>query len=365
MVGARGESRRSFIAAVGALACLALLAPGGAGAATVVNGDFESGTLNGWSIYRATGLGNWFPYKGTEPPIAGKALTAPVQAPPQGTYAAITDEYNPDTPILYQDVALRPGYDHRLSLFAYYTSLDPIAVPTPDTLSVDDAALGGQPNQQYRIDVMRPEAPLESLAPGDILRTVFRTTPGDPQEMAPARLSADLSAFAGQTVRLRIANAVHEETFNAGVDAVAIASAPAGQLPPPGSGGSGLKPRGSTRFGLGKATINTRNGTATLPVRVPEAGLLKARGESVPGKGAAASGKGKRPLLTKPASARAAGEGTVTLRLKPTAAARKILKAKQKLRVRLIVTYAPTAGQTEATSLPLVLRLEPRPRQHR
>ena len=68
----------------------------------------------------------------------------PVQAPPQGAYAAITDEANPDTLILYQDIALEAGFSYQLSLLAYYDSYKPIAVPTPDTLSVDEGILGGR-----------------------------------------------------------------------------------------------------------------------------------------------------------------------------------------------------------------------------
>src|SRR5262249_50239739 len=134
---------------------------------------------------------------------------------------------NPDSDILYQDVALEPGLEHQLSLVAYYDSYSPIAIPNPDTLSIADEALrlpNGkfQRNEQFRIDVIRPEAPLESLDPPDILRTVFAPRPGDKQSMAPRRLTVDLSAFAGQTVRIRIAVAATDEVFNAGVDSVAI-----------------------------------------------------------------------------------------------------------------------------------------------
>ncbi len=367
MVGVRGEGRRRFLFAITVLACMALMAPG-AGAATVVNGDFESGTLNGWNVHRATEAGNWFAYRAPdeqhvgEEPIANKRAGKHLPAPPQGTYAAIADEINPEALILSQEIALGPGLDHRLSLLAFYDSYVPIAVPTPDTLSVDGGVLAGQSNQQYRIDLMRAGSPIDSTAPGDVLQTVFRTMPGAPATMAPTRLTADLTPFAGQTVRLRIAVAAHEEVLTGGVDAVSVASTPPGKA---SGSGPGLKPRGSTLFGLGKVKANRQNGTATLPVRVPGPGLLTAKGESVPAKGARAGAtKVEKPRpLTKPASVRAAREGTVTLRLKPTAAARKILEEKQKLRVRLIVTYTPTGGSPEATSLPLVLKLEPRPRQ--
>lgn len=332
----------------------ALLVPGAAAAATVVNGDFESKTLNGWNVHRATQAGNWFAYKGKLDPIAKQRGRLFPQEPPQGEYAAIADEINPDTLILSQEVTLEPGRRHFLSLLAYYRSSVPIAVPAPDTLSVDGEVLAGRANQQFRIDVMRPGTPIESLDPADILLTAFQTRPGDPKEMPPARLTTDISALAGQAVRLRIAVAVHEELLTAGVDDVTISATP------PGNGPSSSGP---SRFSIGKARVNRKNGTAILPVQVPGPGFLSAQGKSAPG--ASASKAKKAVKLIKSASARARAAGTVLLHLKPTPPAREILKRKHKLRVIVAVTYTPTGGQRKAASVPVVLRLKaPRPHWH-
>jgi len=321
---------------LGVVALVALLVPSSAPAATVVNGNFESGNLNGWSVHRATFAGNWFAYKGTEAPIGGKRNAEPVQPPPQGAFAAISDEANPDTLILYQDIALEPGRSHFLSLLTYYNTYKPIAIPSPDTLSVDFETLNGQKNQQYRIDVMRPEAPIESIAPGEVLLTLFRTKQGGPDKMPPTQFTADLSAFAGQTVRLRVAVAAHEEVLNAGVDDVAITP------DPPKRSGGGSKP-GSQRFSIGKAKANRRNGSVILPVRVPGPGLLSAKGK--PGKS------------LKPVNAKARGAGTVKLRLKPTSSALTTLRRKHKLKLRVTVTFKPSSEPKEAVTLPVVLKL--------
>jgi hypothetical protein len=332
------------------VACAALAAPRAGLAANVVNGNFESGTLQGWQIHRATEAGNWFAYSGTSEPLADKRGGQPIQPPPQGDYAAIADQINPETLILSQSIALAPGLEHRLSLLAYYDSYQPLAVPSPDTLSVSSEALGGQANQQFRIDVMRPDAAIESIDPADVLRTVFQTQSGGPQSLPPTRLAADLTGLAGQTVRLRIAVAAHEEVMAAGVDAISIASAPLGQLSPGpkgggskggGSKGNGAKDDNPTRLGFGKLRLNTRNGTAILPVRVPVAGKLTA----------------KTKKRIKPASARAARASTLELRLKPTTAALEILRDKQKLRVKLAVSFVPDSGAPEATTIPVTLRL--------
>jgi hypothetical protein len=347
-----------------AAALLALSAPSSAGAAHVVNGGFEAGTLRGWSVFRANPFGDWFAYQGTETPIGAnrrkqsQGRVVPVQPPPLGAYAAVTDEIEPDTLILYQDVALEPARDFQLSMVAYYDSYKPIAIPTPDTLSVAEESLllpNGklQENQQFRIDVMRPEAPLESLDPADILRTVFATKLGDPPTMAPRRLTADLSAFAGQTVRLRIANAVSEEVFNAGVDAISISSSP-----PPGGSSSHHGPAG---FHFGKIKVNRRSGVGTLRVSVAGPGLLRAARAPVPAtrdQRSTAMGAGTpiEPVTVPVAAAR-----TVTLHLRPTAAVRAILKRKHMLRVRVGLTYMPFGGIAETASAPVVFRLARRP----
>lgn len=337
---------------------LVISAPQGAEAAQVVNGNFESGTLGGWNVHHAIGAGNWFAYTGTAAPIGSKRPNPadPVQPPPQGAFAATTDQANPDSLILYQDVALEAGLDHQLSLLAYYNSYAPIAIPSPNTLSVADDALrlpNGklQPNQQFRIDVVRPEAPLESLDQADILRTVFATKPGDPSKMTPRKLTTNLSAFAGQTVRIRIANAVTEEVLNAGVDAVSISTSGPGQSPSRGGRGRPIL------FSFGRFLANRGRGTATLRVRVSGPGLLRAKGAPVSGKALLAGGVRtvRKPIesLTVPiAVAR-----TVTVHIRPTPRGRALLKRRHKLRVEVVMTFMPFGGAAETAVLPIVLRL--------
>lgn len=320
-----------------AAAALALAAPGAAEAATVVNGDFEAGGLRGWQAREVNGAGAWFAYAGTRPPIGGRRSdnsAAPLQAPPQGSFAAIADQANPDTLILFQDVALEPGQAHLLGLTAFYRSQKPIAIPAPDTLSVQEEDLGGQRNQQFRIDVVRPEAPLDSLAPGDLLATVFATAPGAPSRMKPTRFTADLSAFAGQTVRIRIAVAAREEVLNAGVDAVGFEA----------DRGPGAGARARLRFG--KPRPNGRDGSVLLPVRVPALGLLSA-----------AKKRAIRAVTVK-----AGGPKTVLLRLRPSATTRAKLERRGKLRLRIPVTYLPANEARETATASVLFRLS-RPRR--
>ncbi len=349
-MGARG--RQGAIAALFAvLVSAGLCLPAGAAAATVVNGNFEAGTLKGWSVFRATGLGDWYAYNGTDTPISDRQTAGPVQPPPQGSYAAVSDEINPDTVILSQEVALEPGGSHWLGLLTYYDTYKPFAVPTPDTLSVDESQLGGQSNQQFRVDVMRAGAPIESVSPADVLLSVFQARPGAPAKLGPTQLVADLSAFAGQTVSLRIAVAAGEEILNAGVDSVVITPRP----PKPVSS-SDLNPR---RFRLGKAKANPRNGTVTLSAEVPSAGLLNAREASGP-KAGSSKKAGKAPKLVRPARLKARGGGTVKLLLKPTTAALAILREQGRLRAKIVASFKEGGSSARATKT-VVFKLAPRP----
>jgi len=341
----RGGALRLLSLAVVLLA-VALAAPAAAAAATVVNGNFETGNLEGWHKQDSTGFGDWYVYKGTKPPISESGRnTAPVPAPPQGDYAVIADQLDPDTLILYQDISLAAGAKHQLSLQAFYSSNKPLAVPTPDSLSTDPSVIGEQANQQFRIDLIRPDAPLESIDPADLLRTIFSTQPGDPVTMPPTRLSASLTPYAGQTVRLRIVVAAGREALNAGIDDVAVATTP---VPDSGSGGGG---KGGKKDGGPDAAASLRvlgrakslgNGDAIVRVRVPAAGRLSA----------------KRPKLLVPASANPARARVVSLRLQPTAKAMGILRLKGKLRLKVALAFDPQgAGDTQRKSTSVLLKL--------
>ena len=305
----RSRSRSASVLALAVFVVAALIAPLSANAATISNGNFETGTLSGWQLSPA-GSG-WQTYSGTTGPNTG----IPISAPPQGTFAAITDISAPDTRILYQDLVLEPGFTHKLSLFAYYRSSGAITIPNPDTLDVT-----GPGNQQYRIDVIKPSAPLNSLSPNDILLNVFQTRSGDPTTLLPTALTADLTPFAGQTVRLRMAEADNLGVFNAMVDAVTLSSV---KIP--------------NDFSFGKVSRHKHKGTATLAVTVPSAGTL-----TLTGKGLKPQRAGRNSRAS--ASLAVSGAGTVKLLVKAKGKAKKKLNKKGKVKVTASVTYTPTGA---------------------
>jgi hypothetical protein len=340
---------------------IATALPSGAAAATVVNGDFESGNLSGWHVQRETEAGDWFAYRGTEAPYGGtgqRSEAPPVEAPPQGRFAAIADEVNPDSIILWQDVALEPEASHILELTAYYQSELALVTPSPDSLSVLEEVIGPQANEQFRVDVIKPTASLNTVDPAEILATLLKTETGSPRSMKPTRLSADLSAFGGQTVRIRAAVTARpdpnrEETgvtrgiLNAGIDAVSIKSNGPGVKNDSGGTGGRRNAGAGGKIAFARARFNRSNGTVVLPVKVPGGGLLSATGAK------------KHPRMMLQAKRRVAGATTVKLLLKPSAAAFRVLAKKHRLRAAVAIRFNPDAGASETANVPIVFKLAP------
>lgn len=339
-----------------AVAALLLLPAATAAGATVVNGDFESGSLNGWRVANDPAgeqTGDWYAYTGTILPIPSDPTVPP---PPAGNFAAIAAQEGKGSHILFQDVALEAGSTHQLSLIAYYDSRsDPPETPQPNTLRIEGEL--DPSNQQYRIDVIRPSASIFSLAPSDVLATVFATKTGDPEELLPTTYTADLSPFAGQTVRLRFAEVNNGGPFYAGVDDVSIESTPPSSgvtpplpAPPPPASSSLLSPppAPSNAFSFGRATLNKKKGTANLAVTLPGPGTVQLED----GK------KTKKRLKAKLLTAVAAG--TVQLPIAPTKSGREGLLADGRLAVKVAVTFTPTGGSAATQTRNLVLKLAPK-----
>ena len=183
----------------------------------VVIDDFESGTLASWKIERS-GSGGWFVYtNGKTPPNPSESdpnVPFEVPNPPQGKFAAVTDMNGPGRRILYRDVKLDGRYVLRLTVF--YVNAGTLSSPKSlDFESTEDT-------QQYRIDIVSPSAPVDSLAAEHVLANVFRTSPGDADSRAPSAVTLDLSKWEGQTVRLRLAGVDNRGPLRAGVDDIRL-----------------------------------------------------------------------------------------------------------------------------------------------
>ena len=183
--------------------------------ARVPNGGFETGDFSRWKqANQSGGSGRWFVYSGTTSPLGFSTIAAP----PQGNFAASTDQDNPGSHVLYRNIKLAAGKKHVLSFFLYY---DNDAGEFFPRRKLDYTV---EPNQQYRVDLLRPKANPFTVNPNAILTRLFRTKVGDPNRLRPTLFTFNLTRFAGKTVRLRFAEVDDQGFFQASVDKVKVKS---------------------------------------------------------------------------------------------------------------------------------------------
>jgi hypothetical protein len=175
----------------------------------IENGGFETGDFTGWTVVQELGsAGDWFVYSGTVTPVSSHT----VLPPPDGTFAAVSDQGEPSSQVLFQDIVVPPE-SVTCSVVVYYLNSAEGFVTAPD-LSYQTF-----PNQQARIDIMDPAADPFDVGAG-VLLNIFQTNPGDPLSLGYTTLDFDLSQFAGTTVRFRAAEVDNEGYFNFSIDDV-------------------------------------------------------------------------------------------------------------------------------------------------
>ena len=211
------NTRKLVLAAV--LACGTSITP--LNGALLTNPGFEAG-LAGWATADQVGSeGTFHHVSGTTSPVTGM----PVQAPPGGLFAAMTDAEGPGSHVLYQDFVVPmslPGVaTARFSLYIKNSAPDFYLAPHLDFASNSpdpDVRL----NQRARVDLMLAGSDPFSLAAGDIVMNLFETQPGDPPVSGYTNYSVDVTStlqqYAGQTLRLRFAEVDNVFLFNFGVD---------------------------------------------------------------------------------------------------------------------------------------------------
>lgn len=182
------------------------------------NWNFETGALSGWQT-SATGSGAWHVYAdGTTPPVpadSDRDVPFKVPQPPEGQFAAITDMRAPGSRILYRDVKLDESVMLQLTVF-YDNHGGEFSAPA------NLRSTGCEPNQQFRVDLMDPTAPVDSLADKHVLANIFRTAPGAPPKLGPQTITFNLSRWAGEQVRIRLAQVDNHGPLRAGVDDVRL-----------------------------------------------------------------------------------------------------------------------------------------------
>lgn len=184
----------------------------------IQNGDFETGTLANWTIQNQEFTdGFWLIQTGTTTPIYGNT----VPAPPQGSFAAMTDQNAGGSRVLYQNFVVPTGISSATLSFQY--SLQNLAADFVTPNSLDYLTMA---NQQARVDITTSTAGEFSMAESDVLLNIYRTEVGDQTITEYFSVSTDLTAFLqaheGETLRLRFAEVDNQNLFHNGVDQVSL-----------------------------------------------------------------------------------------------------------------------------------------------
>lgn len=184
----------------------------------VINGDFENNggvgtqTFTGWTVFNQVGgAGSVYVQTGTAAPPPNALV---VSAPPLGNFAAMTAQSGPGSHILYQDIAIPAGVTASFSARVEVRSSAPLSTKASLDYTVAN-------NQQARVDIMNPAAPLQDVGAG-VLLNVFQTTTGGPQNQPYTTITANLTPFAGTTVRLRFAETDNMSNMSFGIDGVSV-----------------------------------------------------------------------------------------------------------------------------------------------
>lgn len=172
----------------------------------VANGLFEAGFRRWTVVDQAGGSGSWYVHSGPTSPISLLPVVTPSD-PPQ----ALSDQTGPGSHLLYQDVTI-PSTGGTLT---FDLTVENRAGVYYNPRSLD---FGTVPNQQFRVDIISPTAPVYTTS---VLQRVYITERGMPVSFA-TRVSASMAAFKGQTVRLRFAEVDNQLFFNVGIDNVRI-----------------------------------------------------------------------------------------------------------------------------------------------
>ena len=125
-----------------------------------------------------------------------------------------------------------------------------------------------------------------------------------------------------------------------------------GNTPPANNGGGGGNPapvKPSNLFSLPRKSISSKTGGATISVKLPGAGQLELVGTAKSGKKTIKVG---RVVLT------ANKAGSFDLALKPSAAAKKVLREKGSLKVALELTFTPDGGEANTDTSSVTLKLK-------
>ena len=188
------------------------------------NGGFETTPLASWQTFsqgHLGGQGSWYSHTSGNGTWSG----LPTSPPSAGSRQAVADNSGRVAAILYQDITLPATTRATLSFVLWHGNA------APGGSYVNGASLSPtNTNQRVRVDLINPGTNL--LTTTGALALLYQTGASTPVVVNPTTITSDLTAFAGQTVRLRVAIAATNGGLIAGIDQVKLEISPFSILPP-------------------------------------------------------------------------------------------------------------------------------------
>jgi hypothetical protein len=217
----------------------------------IANGDFEirdlageQGNLDGWAPFNLAlspgSAGAWAGQTGTTSPLS----FATVPGPSSGLFEAMLDEQD-QVPIfqgsnintaasyagshaLYQDITIPNNVTSlTLSFHLYIDNTNSASgYSDPNTTSTLNWNIA-QANQQVRVDLLSPSGNIldvvNASSGGTVLQNLFQTTPAQtPTQSLNLSFTLNTAAYAGQTIRFRVAAVNNQGKLLVGVDNVQL-----------------------------------------------------------------------------------------------------------------------------------------------
>jgi PEP-CTERM motif len=200
------------------LASVLLLVAGTASATSLLtNGDFETGTLAGWTATDlAGGSGSFFVSSDVTTPISG----FPTVGPAAGLFYAVSDEGGPGTHALSQSFTVAPGSRVILSFDMFVNDWSDLG-PIIGSCGLDHISCDA--NQHARVDILASGSSPFDTGAGVLANFYLSVDPGaDPNSYTSYLFDITGVVGGGGTFVLRFAEVDNQFFFNQGVDNVSI-----------------------------------------------------------------------------------------------------------------------------------------------
>jgi hypothetical protein len=214
--------RSRYAALIGAaLVATALLVASVQPAAALVNGDFEAGSLAGWTVTdQAGGSGSWFAdAPGTTTPLSGMTTSA-AGGSPHGTTYAVSDQTGPGSHALTQPFTVGPSSSVTLTWDMFINNYD----GGPTGTGLDYTVV---PTEVGRVDILTSAASPFDIGAGVLENCFLGGAPGGtPNPFATFSCNITAAVGGGGTFQLRFAETDNAGYFNMGIDNVSISAVP-------------------------------------------------------------------------------------------------------------------------------------------